>query len=64
VPPTTGFPTRRSLLSTFAGAGLVHSLIPALRAQSIGSDRILVCIYSFDGNDSNNMVVPRNSSGG
>ncbi len=58
MPETTGFPTRRGLLSALAGVSLVESLLPTLRAQSVNGNRALVCIYHFDGNDSNNLVVP------
>src|SRR5580693_9326749 len=58
MPATPRFPTRRNLLSTVAGAGLAGLAGPILRAQSVTGNRALVCLYFFDGNDSNNMVVP------
>ncbi|MGB6945630.1 MAG: hypothetical protein WBE37_24745 [Bryobacteraceae bacterium] len=61
MPETTGFPTRRGLLTAVAGASLVESFLPRLRAQSVSGNRALVCIYHFDGNDSNNLVVPLDS---
>ncbi len=57
----TGFPTRRDLLVGFAGVGLAQLELPILRGQSVTGNRILVCIYSSDGNDSNNVVVPLES---
>jgi uncharacterized protein (DUF1501 family) len=32
--------------------------LPILRGQSVRGNRALVCLYHFDGNDSNNMVIP------
>jgi uncharacterized protein (DUF1501 family) len=61
MPDTPGLPTRRGLLSALAGVSLVESLLPSLRAQSVSGNRALVCIYHFDGNDSNNLVVPLES---
>ena len=51
--PETHF-SRRTLMATFAAAGL--RALPLSAAGS--SNRALVCIYLFGGNDSNNMLVP------
>ncbi len=45
-------------MSALAGAGLVQFGSPILRGQGVKGDRILVCLYDFEGNDSNNVVVP------
>jgi uncharacterized protein (DUF1501 family) len=58
MPGTIGLPTRRGLLSALAGAGLVELAAPLLRGQGVKGDRVLVCLYDFEGNDSNNLVVP------
>jgi uncharacterized protein (DUF1501 family) len=58
MPETIGLPTRRGLLGALAGAGLVELAAPILRAQGVKGSRILVCLYDFEGNDSNNLVVP------
>src|SRR5580698_6337491 len=58
MPGTIGLPSRRGLLSAFAGAGLVELATPFLRGQGVRGDRVLVCLYDFEGNDSNNLVVP------
>jgi uncharacterized protein (DUF1501 family) len=58
MPETIALPTRRGLLSALAGAGLVDFASPILRAQGVKGDRVLVCLYDFEGNDSNNVVLP------
>jgi uncharacterized protein (DUF1501 family) len=57
MPGFSSFPTRRSLLTTLAGAGIVQLAQPVLHAAGRAT-RTLVCLYHSDGNDSNNMVVP------
>jgi len=58
MPETISLPTRRGLLGALAGAGLVEMAAPILRAQGVKGSRVLVCLYDFEGNDSNNLVVP------